>query len=144
MTGFERHAEPTDKQVSRLSDPGRNRPWDQLLKVVLDETMSRCHGALIDDSVDATAGMKVDSYRSAVCAQFESLEAEIRNTRKGKEGRRVARPTVFSVRDSDDEPLVQSLSCSKGARKQSEVVIAKDRKSVSKRREESFRMSPAK
>ena len=27
MTGFVRHAETTDMQVSRLSDPERRRPW---------------------------------------------------------------------------------------------------------------------
>ena len=68
MTGFVRHAETTDMQVSRFSDQERSRPWDQLLKVGLDETMSRCQGALVEESTDAGVCMIVDSYLSAVCA----------------------------------------------------------------------------
>ena len=59
--------------------------------------MSRCQGALVDDSVNADAGMTVDSYRSAVCARFERLEAEIGNPVEGKKSRQITRPTVFSV-----------------------------------------------
>ena len=81
---------------------------DQLLKVGLDETMCRCQGALVEDRTDAGVCMTVDSYRTAVCAQLESLEAEFRNPVKGKKSR-----PVFSFLESDDEPLVQSTSHSR-------------------------------
>ena len=71
-------------QVSCLSDLERSRLWDLLLKDGLDETMSRCQGALVEDSIDAGVCMTVDFYLSAVCAQLESLKADFRNPVKAK------------------------------------------------------------
>ena len=43
MTGFLRHCETTDMQVSRLMNHERGRPWDQILKVGVEEVLSRCY-----------------------------------------------------------------------------------------------------
>ena len=130
MNRFEKHVETTDMQVSRLSNPVRSCPWDQLLKVGLDETMTRCQGALDEENNDAAVGASVDNYRSAACAQLESLEAGIRNAFKGKRSRHSDSPTVFSFRETDDEPVAQSTSIGRGARTRAELVITKCAKAV--------------
>ena len=47
LRGLSRIAETTDMQVSRLSESVRAKPWDQLLKVGLDQSLSFCV-ALLD------------------------------------------------------------------------------------------------
>ena len=49
MTGFVRHATTTDMQVSRLSDEERCRPWDLLVKVGTEATLTQCKQALTKD-----------------------------------------------------------------------------------------------
>ena len=71
MTGFLRHCETTDMQVSRLMDPERGRRWDQLLKVGIEDVLSRCYRVFNEGTVEST-GISVDDYRSAVCAQLKS------------------------------------------------------------------------
>ena len=71
MAGFLRHCETTDMQVSRLTDTERGRPWDQLLKVGVEDVLSRCYQVFNEGTVES-AGISVDDYRSAVCAQLKS------------------------------------------------------------------------
>ena len=42
LRGLLQIAETTDMQVSRLNDSVRAKPWDQLLKVGLDQTLFAC------------------------------------------------------------------------------------------------------
>ena len=65
--------ESTDMLVSRLSDGVRGKPWDQLLKISLDQTLARCVGILTNDLSSAVVPM-VDDYRSTVLAQLNGME----------------------------------------------------------------------
>ena len=73
LRGLLRVAETTDMLVSRLSDAVRGKPWDQLLKVGLDQTLTRCMSVLTNDLGSAVTPM-VDDYRSAVLAQLNVME----------------------------------------------------------------------
>ena len=73
LRGLLRLSESTDMLVSRLSDGVRGKPWDQLLKIGLDQTLSRCTGILTNDLSSAVVP-KVDDYRSAVLAQLNVME----------------------------------------------------------------------
>ena len=73
LRGLLRVAETTDMLVSRLSDAVRGKPWDQLLKVGLDQTLTRCMSVLTNDIGSAVTPM-VDDYRSAVLAQLNVKE----------------------------------------------------------------------
>ena len=68
-----RIAETTDMQVSRLSDSVRAKPWDQLLKVGLDQSLSFCV-ALLDKGPEAPVVPIVDEYRSSILAQLNVME----------------------------------------------------------------------
>ena len=62
MTGSLRHAGTTDMPVSRLSDAERcSRPWNQLVKFGLEDTLARCEQALNRDS-DRSVGVSIDEY----------------------------------------------------------------------------------
>ena len=135
MSGFLRHCETTDMQVSRLMDSVRCRPWDQLLKVGLEETLARCN-RFLQSGTDATEPLSVDGYRSAVCAQLMSWEAELRSPKK------IVPAATVSFTISDDEPLLRKASGSSGPRLQKDVVVPVE--STSKSRGVSSRMSPAK
>ena len=73
LRGLLRLVESTDMLVSRLTDAVRGKPWDQLLKVGLDQTLDRCVGVLTNDLSSAVVPM-VDDYRSAVLAQLNVME----------------------------------------------------------------------
>ena len=73
LRGLLRVAETTDMLVSRLSDAVRGKPWDQLLKVGLDQTLTRCMSVFTNDLGSAVTPM-VDDYRSAVLAQLNVME----------------------------------------------------------------------
>ena len=92
--------------------------------------MTRCQGALDEENNDAAVDASVDNYRSAACGQLESFEAGIRNTFKAKRSRHSDSPTVFSFRETDDEPVAQSTSIGRGARTRAELVITKCAKAV--------------
>ena len=135
MSGFLRHCETTDLQVSRLTDRERCRPWDQLLKVGLGETLSRC-SRILQGNVDLVEPFSLDTYRSSVCAQLMSWEAELRSPKKVVP----ADPVPFSI--SDDEPLLRGTTSASGPRLQKDVEVLTA--STSKSRGVSSRMSPAK
>ena len=65
LQGLLRVTESTDVLVSRLSDGVRGKPWDQLLKVGIDQTLARCIGFLTSDLSSAIVPM-VDDNRSTV------------------------------------------------------------------------------
>ena len=71
--GLSRIAETTDMQVSRLSENVRAKPWDQLLKVGLDQSLSFCV-ALLDKGPETPAVPVVDEYRSTILAQLNVME----------------------------------------------------------------------
>ena len=73
LRGLMRIAETTDMQVSRLSDSVRAKPWDQLLKVGLDQSLSFCV-ALLDKGPEAPVVPIVDEYRSSILAQLNVME----------------------------------------------------------------------
>ena len=141
MTGFLRHAETTDMQVSRLFDAERSRPWDQLLKVGVSETLTRCLRELSSDA-DVVCGASIDEYRSAVCAQLESLGAGAVGATKGKQRRQEGRFCALSFSVSDDEPLVIQRSGKRKPRKQSDVDIVSRAGLKTQLRGVSLRMSP--
>ena len=72
LRGLLRVIETTDMQVSRLNDSVRAKPWDQLLKVGLDQTLSLCVSVL-DNGPDTAVVPVVDEYRSTVLAQLNVM-----------------------------------------------------------------------
>ena len=74
MTGFTRHCQTTDMQTSRLQDESHCVPWEQLLKVEIDDLYDRCSVALGSSSGLPDVPV-VDEYRSTVCEQLRTLEA---------------------------------------------------------------------
>ena len=77
LRGLLRLSESTDMLVSRFSDGVRGKPWDQLLKIGLDQTLARCVGILTNDLCSAVVPM-VDDYKSAVLAQLNVMESSER------------------------------------------------------------------
>ena len=75
LQGLLRVTGSSDMLESRLSDGVRSKPWDQLLKVVLDKTLARCESVLIDDQFPTIIPV-VDDYRSNVLAQLSTLDDE--------------------------------------------------------------------
>ena len=73
LRGLLRVIESTDVQVSRLTDSVRAKPWDQLLKIGLDQTLSSCV-SMLDNGPDTTVVPVVDEYRSTVLAQLNVME----------------------------------------------------------------------
>ena len=73
LRGLLRFSESTDMLVSRLSDGVRGKPWDQLLKIGLDQILARCVSILTNDLSSPVVPM-VDDYRSAVLAQLNVME----------------------------------------------------------------------
>ena len=73
LRGLLRVIESTDMQVSRLTDSVRAKPWDQLLKIGLDQTLSLCL-SMLDNGPDTTVVPVVDEYRSKVLAQLNVME----------------------------------------------------------------------
>ena len=74
MTGFTRHYQTTDMQTSRLQDESHCVPREQLLKVGIDDLYDRCSVALGSSSGLPEVPV-VDEYRSTVCEQLRTLEA---------------------------------------------------------------------
>ena len=72
LRGLLRVIESTDMQVSRLNDSVRAKPWDQLLKVGLDQTLSLCV-SMLDNGPDTAVVPVVDEYRSTVLAQLNVM-----------------------------------------------------------------------
>ena len=60
-------------QVSRLSDSVRAKPWDQLLKVGLDQSLSFCV-ALLDKGPEIPVVPVVDEYRLTILAQLNVMK----------------------------------------------------------------------
>ena len=104
MAGFLRHCETTDMQVSRLTDPERGRPWDQLLKVGVEDVLSRCYRVFNEGTVES-AGISVDDYPSAVCAQLKSGADDAKVQLKGRSRKLTSRGSVVLFSVDDDEPL---------------------------------------
>ena len=74
MTGFTRHCQTTDMQTSRLQDESHCVPWEQLLKVGINDLYDRCSVALGSSSGLPEVPV-VDEYRSTVCEQLRTLAA---------------------------------------------------------------------
>ena len=73
LQGLLRLVESTDMLVSRLTDAVRGKPWDQLLKVGLGQTLERCVGVLTNALSSAVVPL-VDNYKSAVLAQLNVMK----------------------------------------------------------------------
>ena len=73
LRGLLRIAATADMQVSRLSDSVRAKPWDQLLEVGLDHTLSFCV-TLLDKGPETPVVPVVDEYRSTILAQLNVME----------------------------------------------------------------------
>ena len=65
LQGLLRVTGSSDMLESRLSDGVRSKPWDQLLKIGLDEILARCESVLVDDQFPTIIPV-VDDYRSNV------------------------------------------------------------------------------
>ena len=72
LRGLLRVIETTDMQVSRLNDSVRAKPWEKLLKVRLDQTLSLCV-SMLDNGPDTAVVPVVDEYRSTVLAQLNVM-----------------------------------------------------------------------
>ena len=105
LTGLMRHCESTDMQVSRLTDKDRAEPWDQSLRVGLNDVLARGLEAL-QSTNDARPSTSVDSYRSAVCEQLDALEPEVRSPRLPSEPVVLTSPNVSRL--SGKRPKRQS------------------------------------
>ena len=73
LRGLLRVIESTDMQVSRLTDSVRAKPWDQLLKIGLEQTLSLCV-SMLDNGPDTTVVPVVDEYRSTVLALLNVMK----------------------------------------------------------------------
>ena len=60
-------------QVSRLSDNVRAKTWNQLVKIGLDQTLSRCI-SMLENRPDTHIVPVVDEYRLTVLAQLNVME----------------------------------------------------------------------
>ena len=105
-TGFLRYCGTTDIQVSRLMDPERG-----------EEVLSRCYRVFHEGTVES-AGISVDDYRSAVCAQLrksvDDAQAQLKSRSRNAASR--GSPVTFSV--ADDEPLIRHVARGKQPRSQ--------------------------
>ena len=142
LSGFWRHADNTDIQISLLSDAERCPPRDQLLKVALQDTFAWCKQALNGDS-GRSGRVSIDEYRTAVCAQLESLEADVCSPWRSIQRQQKERSSVFVCTASDDEPLLYLFVRGVQPRKQADVAIWKRPKMVPLTLGVSSRMSPA-
>ena len=79
--GFVNHCRTTDMQISRLQDPVRALPWDQLVKRGVEEVYDRCL-VVLDSAGGLPARPIVDEYRSVVCEQLRSMEPVSPGTRR--------------------------------------------------------------
>ena len=113
LHGLLRLVDTTDMQVSRLGDVTRAKPWDQLLKIGLDQTLSCCL-AVMDSVPDAPIVPAVDNYRSDVLAQFNVMEVVTGSPKR-------ATPNAKVVKSGTPRN-------SKGPRKQSEVSLKTPKK----------------
>ena len=73
LTGLLRVCSTSDRQVSRLTDEARCRPWDQLIKSSLSEALSLGNDVLSND-LTTTTTVPIDDYRSNVLAQLDLVE----------------------------------------------------------------------
>ena len=120
MAGFLRHCETTDMQVSRLTDPERGRPWDQLLKVGVEDVLSRCYQVFNEGTVES-AGISVDDYRSAVCAQLKSGADGAKVQLKSRSRKLTSRGSVVPFSVDDDEPVSRHVVRGKAPKSQKDV-----------------------
>ena len=68
MAGFVKHCGTTDMQVSRLQNPVRALPWDQLVKRCVEEVYNWCL-VVLDSAGGLPVRPVIDEYRSMVCAE---------------------------------------------------------------------------
>ena len=108
LHGLLRLVDTTVMQDSRLADVTRAKPWDQLLKIGLDQTLSCCL-AVMDSVPDAPIVPVVDNYRSDVLAQLTVMEVMTGSPKR-------ATPIAKVVKSGTPRN-------SKGPRKQSEVSL---------------------
>ena len=113
LHGLLRLVDTTDMQVSRLGDVTRAKPWDQLLKIGLDQTLSYCL-AVMDSVPDAPIMPVVDYYRSDVLAQLTVMEIMTGSPKR-------VTPNVKVVKAGTPRNP-------KGSRKQSEVSLKTPKK----------------
>ena len=122
MTGFLRHCETTDMQVSRLMDPERGRPWDQLLKVGVDEVLSRCYRVIHEGTVESP-GISVDDYRSAMCAQLRNSADDVQAQTKSRSRNAAPRRSLVTFSVADDEPPIRHVARGRRPRSQKDVSL---------------------
>ena len=121
LRGLLRPVESTDMLVSRLSDAVRGKPWDQLLKVGLDQTLARCVSVLTNDLSSSVTPM-VDDYRSAVLAQLNVMEVVATSPIRASP-KFASRPTGSSSKTK--KPRSQADVRLKTPKKNSNVAVAR-------------------
>ena len=122
MTGFLRNCETTNMQVSRLMDPERGRTWDQLLKVGVEEVLSRCYRVFHEGTVESP-GISVDDYRSAVCAQLRNSADDVQAQTKSRSRNAASRRSLVTFSVADDGTLIRHVARGKQPRSQKDVSL---------------------
>ena len=122
IAGFLRHCETTDMHVSRLMDPERGRPWDQLLKVGVEDVLARCYRVLNEGTV-RPAGISVDEYRSAVCEQLKSGSDDAIGQLGGRSRNSASKGSALQFSVGDDEPLIRHVASGKRPTSQKDVSL---------------------
>ena len=111
LPGLLRVCETSDLQVSRLSDESRSRPWDQLLKSGLGETLSRSNTVLSNELVGPST-THVDDYRSSVLAQLDLVEVLSSPTAGRRSGFTVVRGTKAKKMARQQSDVTLGATCS--------------------------------
>ena len=122
MTGFLHQCDTTDMQVSRFMDPERGRPWDQLLKVGIEDVLSRSYPVFNEGTVES-AGISIDDYRSAVCAQLRISDDDAYAHIRGRSRNVMSRGSAITFSVDDDEPLIRHVARQKGPRSRRDVSL---------------------
>ena len=108
LRGLLRVVESTEMQVSGLSDNVRAKPWDQLLKIGLDQTLSQCI-SMLENGPNTHTVPVVDEYRSTVLAQLNVMEVMATNptrvTPSSKTGRSVSVRKATRLHSQSDVKL---------------------------------------
>ena len=81
LSGLMRHCESVEMQVSRLSDKSRAVPWDQSIRVGMNDTVARALDALSGNG-DERPSTVVDTYRSSVCERLDALDSVARSPQR--------------------------------------------------------------
>ena len=84
--------------------------------------LSRCYQVFNEGTVES-AGISVDDYRSAVCAQLKSSAGDANVQLKSRTRKLTSRGSVVPFSVDDDEPLIRHVTRGKAPKSQKDVSL---------------------